>query len=116
MYPRSSAKMLQALPLIESGAAEAKGLTSTHLALACASHNGAAIHTEPVTAWLADMGLNDDDFVASDAASEIFRPQGKKGWQSTFNSRVLATGVVDRHVRGASGAQGRGSPDSRPRA
>jgi hypothetical protein len=60
-------------------------------------------------------GLNDDDFIAQIirrviSQPEIFRPQGKKGWPSTFNSRVLATGVVDRHVRGASGAQGRGSP------
>ena len=62
VLPRSSAKMIQALPLLESGAAAAYGLTSRHLALACASHNGAAIHTEPVKAWLADLGLNDEDF------------------------------------------------------
>lgn len=62
VLPRSSAKMIQALPLIESGAAEAHGLTSEQLALACASHNGAAIHTEPVKAWMSDLGLADDDF------------------------------------------------------
>lgn len=62
VLPRSSAKMLQALPLVESGAADARGLTSEHLALACASHNGAAIHTGRVNTWLADLGLADDDF------------------------------------------------------
>ncbi len=62
IYPRSSAKMIQALPLIESGAAAAHGLTTEHLALACASHNAAAIHTGRVLAWLADLGLSDDDF------------------------------------------------------
>jgi len=62
VLPRSSAKMIQALPLVESGAADARGLTQTHLALACASHNGAAVHTGPVQAWLADLGLTDDDF------------------------------------------------------
>ncbi|WP_299847156.1 asparaginase [uncultured Roseovarius sp.] len=62
VMPRSSAKMIQALPLIESGAAEAFGLTDIQLALACASHNGAAIHTDPVTAWLGNLGLGDDDF------------------------------------------------------
>ena len=62
ILPRSSAKMIQALPLLESGAAAAHGLTSRQLALACASHNGAAIHTEPVNAWLADLGLSDGDF------------------------------------------------------
>ncbi|OIP85908.1 MAG: L-asparaginase [Rhodobacterales bacterium CG2_30_65_12] len=61
IYPRSSAKMIQALPLVESGAADAAGLTSEQLALACASHNGAHIHTDRVEAWLGDLGLTDDD-------------------------------------------------------
>lgn len=59
VYPRSSAKMLQALPMVESGAAET--LSDERLALACASHQGAAIHTDAIHAWLADMGLTDDD-------------------------------------------------------
>ncbi|WP_223425186.1 asparaginase [Tateyamaria pelophila] len=63
VLPRSSSKMIQALPLIESGAAAANGLTSEHLALACASHNGAAIHTDRVQAWLQQIGKSDDDFL-----------------------------------------------------
>lgn len=62
VLPRSSAKMIQALPLVESGAAAAHGLTTEQLALACASHTGADIHTSRVRAWLADLGLGDDDF------------------------------------------------------
>ncbi|WP_050606125.1 asparaginase [Ruegeria sp. 6PALISEP08] len=61
VYPRSSAKMIQALPLVTSGAAAKYGLTSEHLALACASHNGAAIHTDRVTAWLDHLGLSEHD-------------------------------------------------------
>ncbi len=61
IYPRSSAKMIQALPLVESGAADAAELGTEDLALACASHNGAAIHTERVTAWLDRLGLDDGD-------------------------------------------------------
>ena len=61
-YPRSSCKMVQALPLIESGAAAKYGLTGKQLALACASHNGAAIHVEAVNAWLGQLGLADVDF------------------------------------------------------
>lgn len=61
MLPRSSSKMIQALPLVQSGAAEAAGLTSQHLALACASHQGAAIHTDRVNAWLDTRGFTDDD-------------------------------------------------------
>ncbi|PJI93078.1 asparaginase [Yoonia maricola] len=59
-YPRSSCKMIQALPLLESGAGA--HLTPEQLALACASHNGAAIHTDRVKAWLDDLGLTDDAF------------------------------------------------------
>jgi L-asparaginase II len=53
--------MLQALPLVESGAADAAGLTEAQLALACASHQGAHIHTDMVTRWLADLGLAEAD-------------------------------------------------------
>jgi len=61
ILPRSSCKMVQALPLIESGAADAFGLTPEQLALSCASHNGAAIHTDRVQRWLGDLGLSDAD-------------------------------------------------------
>lgn len=59
MLPRSSCKMLQALPLVESGAAKRFGLTSEQLALSCASHNGALIHTGAVTKWLDGLGLSE---------------------------------------------------------
>lgn len=61
IYPRSSCKMIQALPLVESGAADAAGLTVAQLALSCASHRGAAIHTGMVTDWLAALGLGEAD-------------------------------------------------------
>ena len=61
IFPRSSCKMLQALPLIESGAADANGLSTEQLALACASHQGATIHTERVGNWLSTLDLTDDD-------------------------------------------------------
>lgn len=61
MYPRSSSKMIQALPLLSSGAAAKFGLNSEQLALACASHNGAAIHTHRVNDWLGQLGLGDGD-------------------------------------------------------
>lgn len=60
IYPRSSCKMIQALPLVESGAAA--GLTGQQLAIASASHNAATIHTDLVGRWLNDLGLKDDDF------------------------------------------------------
>jgi L-asparaginase II len=57
VLPRSSIKMIQALPLVESGAE----LSTEQLALACASHQGAPMHTDRVTRWLSDMGLAESD-------------------------------------------------------
>ncbi len=48
IYPRSAIKVLQALPLMESGAADAADFTDTELALACASHSGEEVHVETV--------------------------------------------------------------------
>ena len=61
LLPRSSCKMLQALPLVESGAAKNFGLRSEQLALACASHQGAALHTKLVVNWLSILGKSDID-------------------------------------------------------
>ena len=61
IFPRSSCKMIQALPLVESGAAAAAGLSEAQVALACASHQGAALHTGMVTRWLAGLGLSEAD-------------------------------------------------------
>lgn len=61
IFPRSSCKMIQALPLLESGAAEAAGLGPEQLALSCASHNGGDIHTLRVGNWLSNLGLSEAD-------------------------------------------------------
>ena len=58
VLPRSSAKMIQALPLIESGAAAAYDLKPQHFALACASHSGAKLHVDHVTNWLGTLDLD----------------------------------------------------------
>ena len=61
IFPRSSCKMIQALPLLETGAVAARGLTDAHLALACASHQGAALHVGMAGRWIADLGLTEAD-------------------------------------------------------
>ncbi len=61
IFPRSSCKMLQALPLLESGAADAAGLTDAHVAFACASHQGEALHVNMANRWLTDLGLSEAD-------------------------------------------------------
>ena len=63
ILPRSSCKMIQALPLITSGAANAFGLAPQHLALACASHNAAQIHIDTIQTWLSGLDLGENDLL-----------------------------------------------------
>ena len=58
-FPRSSLKPFQAIPLVESGAADAAGLTEEHLALACASHSAEDFQVALVRGWLARLGLTE---------------------------------------------------------
>jgi L-asparaginase II len=56
IYPRSAVKALQALPLIESGAADRLNLSAREIALACASHSGEEEHVALARAMLAKAG------------------------------------------------------------
>jgi len=58
IFPRSAVKALQALPLVETGAADAFGFGDEELALACASHSGEPGHVAGVTGMLAKAGLD----------------------------------------------------------
>lgn len=60
IFPRSAVKVLQALPLVASGAAERFGLTDAELALACASHGGEPRHADTAAAMLAKAGVGVD--------------------------------------------------------
>ena len=61
VFPRSTIKPIQALPLIESGAADRFGLGDEEIALACASHSGEARHVAIVESWLQRLSLTTDD-------------------------------------------------------
>ena len=69
-YARSSVKSLQALPLLETGAADRFAFEDEEIALALASHSGEACHTERVAATLARIGLD-----AADLACGVHPPQ-----------------------------------------
>ena len=62
-FLRSSAKPFQAIPLLETGAADAFELTPAEIALACASHNGQPEHTRQVQAMLDKAGLRVDQLL-----------------------------------------------------
>lgn len=58
VYARSAIKPLQALPVLETGAADAFNLSEDEIALCCASHAGEAMHVDRVTRWLDRLGLS----------------------------------------------------------
>lgn len=59
IFPRSACKAMQALPLVESGAADAFGFGNRELALACASHSGEPEHVAVASAMLKAAGQNE---------------------------------------------------------
>ncbi|MFQ5546056.1 MAG: asparaginase, partial [Acidiferrobacterales bacterium] len=61
VFARSAIKPLQALPLVESGAAESLEVSDEELALACASHGGEPEHVQTANNWLDRIGLGPDD-------------------------------------------------------
>ena len=56
VFPRSAVKALQALPLVESGAADRFGFGADALALACASHGGEPAHVALAEGMLRRLG------------------------------------------------------------
>lgn len=58
VFPRSAVKAIQALPLVESGAADAYGFGNRELALACSSHSGEPEHVALAASMLAKAELD----------------------------------------------------------
>lgn len=60
VFPRSAVKTIQALPLVESGAADAFWFSQKEIALACASHSGEPEHAQGAHGMLKKAGLAED--------------------------------------------------------
>ncbi|MDQ2807783.1 MAG: asparaginase [Chloroflexota bacterium] len=56
-YYRSASKPIQAVPLVESGAADRFGFTPAEIALVCGSHGGEPIHVAAAASMLRKIGL-----------------------------------------------------------
>ena len=61
IFPRSAMKIIQAIPLLDSGAASHYRLQPQHLALACSSHQGSPMHTKILKKWLTEIGFTQTD-------------------------------------------------------
>jgi L-asparaginase II len=104
IYPRSAVKAMQALPLIESGAADAFALSEDELAVACASHSGDREHIEAVRSLLAKAGLVESHLacgahwpISEDAMRELLsrrqRPRAIHNNCSGKHAGMLATAM-----------------------
>jgi len=62
VFPRSAVKSMQALPLVETGAADRYGFGDKELALSCASHSGEPEHMRLAGDIVARAGLSEADF------------------------------------------------------
>src|SRR5881628_3625391 len=62
-FMRSSAKPLQAIPLLESGAADHFRLTPAEIAVVIGSHSGEPRHVEMVRSILSKIGLGEDQLM-----------------------------------------------------
>ncbi len=92
-YWRSAAKPLQAVPFIETGAFESLGLDDSHLAIACASHNGEAIHLQRARGVLAAAGLRESDLACGGhepmgfaTHPDLCGPRPNGGWTAIHNN------------------------------
>jgi len=62
-YLRSSAKPLQALPLVEQGGDQTFHLTSKEIAIICGSHDGTDEHVEVIKGIQAKVGVQESDLL-----------------------------------------------------
>ncbi|MDQ3251947.1 MAG: asparaginase, partial [Actinomycetota bacterium] len=97
IYARSSAKPLQALPLVLSGAAEAFGLTDSELAVACASHNAEEPHLAAVRSILKKAGLTEDD-LQSGTHLPLYEPEAYELIRSGGEPRPVHGNCSGKHA------------------
>ncbi|MDX2288946.1 MAG: asparaginase [Hyphomicrobiaceae bacterium] len=109
VFPRSAVKALQALPLIESGAAERFGLGEDAIALACASHTGTARHAALAAAMLARLGLK-EDALGCGAHAPLGTSAARELWRSGSTPSQLHNNCSGKHAGMLAVAMHRGWP------
>ncbi|MCW5752194.1 MAG: asparaginase [Alphaproteobacteria bacterium] len=95
--PRSACKPLQQIALVESGAADAFGLSAEELALACASHSGQKEHVARVRDWLARLGLGEADLECG-AHYPYHEPSAQELWRAATRPTQLHNNCSGKHA------------------
>src|SRR6266516_4306105 len=97
VFPRSAVKPLQALALVESGAADRFGFGNDELALASASHSGEPAHVASVERMLARAGL-DAGALACGAHPPIHAPSAQALARSGRDPSALHNNCSGKHA------------------
>lgn len=95
-YMRSSAKPLQVLPLIESGAADHFRLTPSEIAVVIASHSGEPRHVDTVRGILAKIGLGPDHLMCG-THTPFHRPTARRLAKEGTAPSVLHSNCSGKH-------------------
>ncbi len=85
IYPRSSIKIFQAIPFIQSKAKEFYKLNPKKIALACSSHRGEKFHIKELKNWIIKIGITNKTLKCG-----IHNPLNLKASESLFRSNNLA--------------------------
>jgi len=87
-YLRSSAKPFQATVILDTGTDKAFHLPDQWIALACASHNGEAVHVRIVRKYLKRIGLDESALQCGSHVPLVYSVGGQKGAVKTEYSPV----------------------------
>lgn len=97
IFPRSAIKALQALPLLESGAADKYALTNEEIALACASHNGEPDHVRTARLMLMKAGRGAEDLECG-AHWPMYEPAARILGRETTTPSALHNNCSGKHA------------------
>jgi L-asparaginase II len=97
---RSSAKPFQALSLVESGGADAYGMSEREIAITCASHSGTDEHVAVLKELQARIGVSEADLLCGthwpmyEPAALALRQRGEKPTSNRHNCSGKHTGML----------------------
>ncbi|NLN83888.1 MAG: asparaginase [Firmicutes bacterium] len=93
---RSSAKPFQAIPVIESGAAEKYNLTDKEVAVFTASHNGEIFHTDAVQSILKKIGL-DESYLQCGVHNPLYAPRAAELKEAGIEASEIHNNCSGKH-------------------
>lgn len=99
-FARSAVKPIQAVPVVEDGAAQQFQMSDRELALCCASHNGEPRHVETVAALLRRLGLGEESLACGRqeprhrATLDALRKEGREGGRLHNNCSGKHAGML----------------------